>query len=176
MPIRIEGQVAATLSALVGCVVLTGSSLTGQAPPDRPLDLDSAAVLCVRRATAALTDRAQATLPGVVRRFQSGLPGDQEFSVTIRLYDNRGREEQVFVVIHEMRGDTLVGVLASDIRLVHGFAAGMGVLVLPAAVLDWTILHADGTEEGNLIGKWVDSIQDVMTRKPATHLCDLVAA
>jgi hypothetical protein len=121
-----------------------------------------------------LTIRAQASLPDAIRRFAAGLAPNHYFSVTIRLYDRTGREENVFVGVQGLRGDTLVGHLNSEIRVVTGFQRGMRVLVLPDAVLDWTILRPDGSEEGNLIGKWIDSLQDRLAQLPGTHVCTLL--
>ena len=110
-----------------------------------------------------------------MRRFESGLGPNHSFSVTVRLYDQTGREEQVFVSVASLRGDTLVGWLDSEIGLVAGFRRGMRMLVLPAAALDWTIVRPDGTEEGNLLGKWIDSLHERMAHDPGAHLCTLVS-
>jgi hypothetical protein len=128
----------------------------------------------MRRATAPLTARAQATLPEAIRRFRAGLGPNHYFSVTVRLYDQVGREEQVFVAVERLEADTLVGRLDSEIGLLGEFRRAMLIYVLPDAALDWTIVRPDGSEEGNLIGKWVDNLQDQLARNPGAHICSLL--
>jgi hypothetical protein len=80
----------------------------------------------------------------------------------------------VFVVITGVRSDTLVGYLASEIGLVTQFRRGDRMLVLPDAVLDWTVVRPDGSEEGNLIGKLIDSVQLQLQQHPDASICSLL--
>ena len=167
-------RVSVLVSVIYGLGILSPWTAGAQGPPDQPMMLDSAGLACMRRAMQPLTARAQATLPEAIRRFKAGLGPNHFFSVTVRLYDRAGREENVFVVIQGLRGDTLTGYLDSEIGVVSGFQRGMRMLVLPGAALDWTIVRPDGTEEGNLIGNWIDSLHMQLAQRPGTHVCALL--
>lgn len=152
---------------LVGLIALLPQSLVSQQrtpPPDRPFRTDSAAWACLDRAIQPRIAEARRTFPSVRQRFVSGLPAGQHFSVTTRLRDSTGRFEQAFVTVDSLRADTVFGRVASEIAFVHGFRSGQPHLVRLADVLDWTIVRPDGTEEGNFVGKYLDSLQDQLRR------------
>jgi hypothetical protein len=156
------------------CGGLPARAVSQTPPPDRPQTLDSAARACLHRASEPRIERAVATLPAAIDRFQAGLGQGRQFFVTVRIFDPQGREEQVFVSIDSVRADTLVGRLDSDIGLVSEFHRGNRFLVLRDAVIDWTITQPDGTEEGNLLGKMMDTLQERMVRAPSAHICALL--
>jgi len=160
---------------ILGLSAALCSSAAAQAPPDRPQTLDSASEACLERASQARTARAVASLPDAIRRFQAGLGEGRRFYVTVRVWDQQGKSEQVFVAVLGVRGDTLVGQLDSETELVTQFHRGDRFLVLQDAVLDWTISQPDGTEEGNLLGKLMDTLQERMTRAPQASICALLA-
>ncbi len=61
-----------------------------------------------------------------------------------------------------MRVDTIVGSriagrIASDILRVRGFRAGQSYALTERDLLDWTIVRPDGTEEGNVVGIFLDT-------------------
>jgi hypothetical protein len=140
-------------------------------PPDRPISVDSAAGVCLDSAIGPLIARARASFPDLVRRLQAGLPAGERPAVTARLRDASGRYEQVFVAIDSVRRDSVFGWLNSQIAFVRGFHAGQRYQVPVAEILDWTISRPDGTEEGNLIGKYTDELQDRLQRSPQRKPC-----
>ena len=72
--------------------------------------------------------------------------------------------EQVFVTVKDWSDDKISGLLASKVAL-PDHKEGEPLTVAEADVLDWTIVRADGSEEGNLIGKYLDSVQKTPPEK-----------
>lgn len=129
------------------------------APADRPVAVGDSAAAAFFASLAPRVGRARAAWPEVVARFRRGLPAGSTLFVTTRLRDAGGRVEQVFVAVDRMAAGEVAGRVWSDIQLVDGFRKGQPVSVQEQDILDWTITLADGSEEGNYIGKYVDSLQ-----------------
>lgn len=64
--------------------------------------------------------------------------------------------EQVFVRVVSWHGDQIEGTLNSEVKL-NNYSQGEPLLVLEKDVVDWTILRPDGSEEGNVVGKFLDT-------------------
>jgi len=126
----------------------------GSPPPDRIVQdrrdhLD--AIL------APYVEAARKTLPAVKARYLKGLPAGHSLSVTTRLHDTEGKKmEQVFVTVVSWHDDQIEGTLNSEVKL-NNYKRGEPLLVLEKDVLDWTILRPDGSEEGNVVGKFLDT-------------------
>lgn len=126
----------------------------GSPPPDRIVQdrrdhLD--AIL------APYVEAARKTLPAVKARYLKGLPAGQSLSVTTRLQDTEGKKmEQVFVTVISWHDDQIEGTLNSEVKL-NNYKRGEPLLVLEKDVVDWTILRPDGSEEGNVVGKFLDT-------------------
>lgn len=114
----------------------------------------------LEEALKPLIAKARATYPEAKKRFGS-LPNGYHFEVMTDLYDNDGKaRERVFVQVDKMidseSGNVVVGRLGSKVQLKdHKF--GEQLEVKEKDILDWTIVSPDGTEEGNLIGKFIDN-------------------
>ncbi len=122
-------------------------------PPDRPVHLTSSKA---DEMLKPLIEKARESLPDAKKRFLDGLPSGYKLSVTTRIRDGRGRVEQVFVLVKNWKNDTIDGELASQVALTD-YKIGQPLKVAEKDMLDWTILSPQGTEEGNLIGKFLDS-------------------
>lgn len=127
----------------------------GSPPPDRPF---KASVPELDSKIRPYIDQAKKTLPGVKERYLKGLPPRHSLSVTTRIYDKDGHMEQVFVQVKSWEGDTISGVLASEIN-VKNHQKGETLQVPEKDVIDWTIINPDGSEEGNVVGKFLDTLQ-----------------
>jgi hypothetical protein len=154
-----------TSAVLAGLTALTAlirpvASQEPTPPPDRSFHTDSAASACLDRAIQSRVANATRTFPQVRQRFAKGLPPGHHLSVTTRVQDRMGHFEQVFVAVDSLSRDTVFGRIASDIGFVEGFRSGQAHAVTLRDVLDWTIVRPDGTEEGNFVGKYLDSLQD----------------
>ena len=106
---------------------------------------------------APYVEAARKTLPAVKARYLKGLPAGQSLSVTTRLHDTEGKKmEQVFVTVVSWHDDQIEGTLNSEVKL-NNYKRGEPLLVLEKDVVDWTILRPDGSEEGNVVGKFLDT-------------------
>jgi len=110
-----------------------------------------------RRAMAPYVAQARASYPGARDRFRAGLPDRHSFFVTTRLRDARGREEQVFVAVEGIVGDQIVGRIWSRIFVVEGYQLRQPYAFPERELVDWMVARPDGTEEGNVVGKFLDS-------------------
>lgn len=136
----------------------------GHAPTDRPaLVAGSAQAASLQQFDALIADavqRARRTLPQAKQRFLTGLPDDQTFLLTTRLYDADGTYEQVFVRVLSWEGALVRGAIVNELNLVAQYTQGQVITFPDKAILDWTISYSDGSEEGNYVGKFINSLDD----------------
>ena len=93
-------------------------------------------------------------------RFLVGLPPKYLFSLTTKLWDrSHTKFEVVFVVADEIKNGTVTGHLATHTKQPVGYNFGDKISFPESEVMDWTIVHPDGTEEGNIVGKFMDTYQ-----------------
>ena len=131
---------------------------TSQSPADRPARVDSSEQLSQQeKELAPLIAKARKTYPAALERFKQGLPHGEHFAVVTRLKDGSGRFEQVFVSVDSVQQGGLDGTIISDVELISGYHRGDRYRVPESEILDWVISKPDGSEEGNLIGKYLDS-------------------
>ena len=131
--------------------------VAGNAPADRPQATDSAHWARMDSAMAPYVAQARASYPGAKQRYLAGLPHDQSLFVTGRLSDDRGYREQVFLAVDSIRDTLVYGRIWSAIVVVHGYRLRQAYAAAESAVLDWLITKPDGTEEGNVVGKFLDT-------------------
>jgi hypothetical protein len=127
------------------------------APPDKPIAEATEDVAKYEAAIAPYIQKARETLPDAKKRYLDGLPKGQILYVTIRLTDPQGRFEQAFVKVNSWTGTVIKGALASDMDLVKKYKKGDALTCRDSQVMDWTISKPDGTEEGNFVGKFLDT-------------------
>ena len=127
------------------------------APPDRPQGATQAQFDEAMRATQPYVDKARASWPSARARFEKGLPTGYELFVTVRLRDAQGRQEQAFVRVERLTGETIRGRIQSDLRLVSGYRRGDPYALPERELVDWTIVNPDGREEGNVVGKFLET-------------------
>jgi tetratricopeptide (TPR) repeat protein len=124
-------------------------------PRDRLIHTQGSETIEMDKKIKVLIDKARATLPAVKKRYSKGLPPGQILMVTTRLHDG-GRFEQVFVRVNRWEADIITGKLASNVTTPN-HRIGERAQLKEKDVLDWTIMKPDGSEEGNLIGKFLDT-------------------
>jgi hypothetical protein len=61
------------------------------------------------------------------------------------------------VRVTSWKDDVIEGVEASDLELLKHHEKGEKLKCKESDVLDWTISKPDGTEEGNFVGKFLDT-------------------
>jgi uncharacterized protein YegJ (DUF2314 family) len=128
----------------------------GNAPKDAPVSGDAEQAKKLEAAIAPYVKKARETLPAAKTKYLAGLPKNHIFYVTIKLYDPSKNYEVVFVKVTSWKADTIQGILDSDVTILKGHSQGEKLTCHESDVLDWTISKPDGTEEGNLVGKFLD--------------------
>lgn len=148
--------------------------LAPNAPADQPV---SAADLCQWKAMVSAikpySERARNTYPMVKQRFLKGLPHGESFFVTAALTDSAGHHEQVFLLVDSISNFRIVGRIWNDILVVSGYRRGQHYEMPEAEIIDWLISKPDGSEEGNEVGKFLDTYQPpdpCVDRDPVTVL------
>lgn len=126
-------------------------------PLDKPQSMHAQSLKTFDEAMKPFIARAKASLPAAKERYLKGLPDGEIFYVTTRLRDPDGKFEQVFVLVKEWSKDTASGTIASTLGILQSYKKGQTVDVLDKDIMDWTIAKNDGSEEGNLVGKFLDT-------------------
>ncbi len=134
--------------------------LSENAPEDNPISIDkNDQMKAFFIALEPYTKQALESYPGARMKFMKGLPKGESFFLTTRLKDNFGQIEQVFVLVKSISDNVVSGVIFNDIQIVSGFRNGQRYSFPENEIIDWLITKPDGTEEGNFVGKYIDSIQ-----------------
>jgi hypothetical protein len=131
--------------------------LAPNAPKDNPVPIAQRRQAAFEAAIAPYVAQARSTYPGAKARFLSGLPHGQIFFVTTRVRSADGKVEQVFVRVAQIENGMIQGRIASDVTLVPGYRQGDSYAFPESQLLDWLIAHPDGSEEGNVVGKFLDT-------------------
>jgi hypothetical protein len=131
--------------------------LSPNAPQDRPTIANGhAQIREYEAAMAPYVQKARQTYPAARQRYLDGLPAGYGFFAVTRLKDRAGRREQVFVAVTSIQGGRIRGRLASETLEVSGYKNGDEYAFDESELVDWLITHPDGTEEGNVVGKFLD--------------------
>jgi uncharacterized protein YegJ (DUF2314 family) len=128
-------------------------------PKDKPVASNAEQLKKLEDAIAPYVKKARETLPEAKKKYLAGLPKNQIFSVTIKLYDSSKKYEQVFVRVTAWKGETIQGILDNELALIHDHSKGEKLTCNESEILDWTISKPDGSEEGNFVGKFLDTYQ-----------------
>lgn len=140
---------------IVGTEPAAGSA-GASASGDDPFEVGGKAADSFESAIAERIQLAQKTFQNAKREFMQGMRNGRELFLTIRLMDNSGKVEQVFVKVDAWKGDEVQCRLASQVRRLSGYALGQKLVCSEGDLLDWTIINPDGSSEGNYIGKYVE--------------------
>ena len=73
------------------------------------------------------------------------------------LHDARGHTEQVFIRVAKIDGSKITGKISSQVQLVTGYRPGQDYSFPEVELIDWLIAKPDGSEEGNVVGKFLDT-------------------
>lgn len=133
--------------------------VSSNAPQDKPVHTSSRAETeALERAIAPYSEQDRKLYPDAKRRFLAGLPPGYGFEVVTKLH-SPGREETVFVQVERIVGDQITGRIVSHILSVRGYKEGDTYTLSERDLIDWVITRPDGSEEGNLVGKFLDTWQ-----------------
>jgi len=134
--------------------------LAPNAPQDKPFSAGTTRQQQqFERAIAPHVARAKATYPQAKERFLRGLPSGQSFFVTTRLVDASGNFEQVFIAVQAIVDGQVRGRIWSPLHAVKGYKYKDAYAFPEERILDWLIAKPDGSEEGNFVGKFLDTYQ-----------------
>ena len=75
----------------------------------------------------------------------------------MRVYDPDKKYEQVFVTVQKWTDAEITGNIASDVMGLKSHKMGDTITFKPEDVLDWTVEKSDGTEEGNVVGNFLNT-------------------
>jgi uncharacterized protein YegJ (DUF2314 family) len=134
------------------------SPLSPDAPVDQPKRTTAEQFHTAEEAMKPYVEQARKTYPEARQRYLAGLPAKQVFFVTTRLYDGTGRFEQFFVEVKEIKDGKIRGLIASEMQFIKTHKLGDEYSFPESDLIDWTISKPDGTEEGNVVGKFLQTM------------------
>ena len=107
----------------------------------------------VSRSVAMLDDRtlcseqARRTYPDARSRFQAGLPRDQVMYVYAPLHRDNGKSEVALISVWLIQHGYVSGMIEGE--AVSQLSSGDWYAMPESELIDWVIVHADGSEEGH---------------------------
>ena len=141
-------------------ILSQNNDLPPNAPEDRPFSAKEDQWNKLLEAMQPYVEKARQSYPDAKKRFLEGLPPGHIFYTTTRLIDANGHQEQVFIKVEKIKKKYIKGLIASPITMVQGFSFGDKYKFPEAELIDWLISRPDGTEEGNIVGKFLDEYQN----------------
>jgi len=157
---RRRGSLVAGLLALCPVLALAQSdpAVSPNAPRDRPVLTAQRCIWnAMDRAMQPYIAQARASWPAARKRYLAGLPPQHGFFVTALLIDDADRREQVFIAVQSINNGEISGKIWNRLEVVHGYRLGETYILPESELRDWLITHPDGTEEGNFVGRFLDS-------------------
>lgn len=150
-----------TFYLLTFCALAQNNTpLSNNAPKDKPVEITSLEQLKkLDKKIAPYVKKAKKTLPKAKKKFLSGLKKGEAFFLVTRIFDKDGKYEQVFVRIKNWEGENISGTIANDLSVVKEYKSGQLINIKETDILDWVISKPDGSEEGNFVGKYLDTLQ-----------------
>ncbi|SRR6266568_3784009 len=161
-----RARLAAALIAFSPALAASQSSpqLAPNAPTDSPVQATEKCIwLAMDRAMQPYIAQARATWPQARQRYLGGLPPRQSFFVTTLLVDKLDLREQVFIAVENIRDGKISGKIWNRVDVVHGYHLGDHYSFPESELRDWLIAKPDGTEEGNFVGKFLDTYEPPRT-------------
>lgn len=104
-------------------------------------------------------EEAKKTYPEAKKQFLAGLAPKERFLVTVELRDDKGQKMQAYLEVKEIKDGIIKGILASEIRNLARYKRGDKHSVSESELIDWIMVKADGTEEGNFVGRFLNEYQ-----------------
>ncbi len=135
--------------------VPTGKSVTMTnyvGPQDTPTEHTDKNMLMKRQ---PFVEQARKTYPQARARFVAGLPKGARFYVTVDFKDGT-IIENAYITVRTIEGNQIRGVVSTKLLRIKSHYSGEEVTFPESVVIDWTITSADGKEEGNFVGKFLD--------------------
>jgi len=148
------------LTASVACFGSGEVKLSPNAPVDKPKNTEGkAAISRMYKLLEPYTAKAKKTYPKAKEKFSRGLPKGEHFFVVTRLRDKFGTVEQVFIAVTKISNGYIYGRIYSNIRSVKGYRHSQKYKLQEKDIVDWLITKPNGGEEGNVVGKFLDTLR-----------------
>ena len=138
------------LFGIIAIIQLTAYAATSDSPTEVSADVSNE----FEEAIAPEILRSQQDLAEVKRRFQNGLKKDNTLYLTIRIADQYGHVEQVYVKAYIWKDATIMGQISNNLYSVSGYRKGQTISFDEADILDWTLIDGAGKEYGNYLGRF----------------------
>ncbi|MDB5233628.1 MAG: hypothetical protein JWR44_621 [Hymenobacter sp.] len=97
------------------------------------------------------------TLPQAKKRFLAGLPEGDQFLLSVRVIATDTSFRQVSARVLGWHGNTVQALLLPSSTDSAAPTEPLPVSFPETAVVDWTLLRASGREEGNYVGRYIDT-------------------
>jgi len=146
------------LCSALGCASAWPKARTPRLPEDQPFSCDPGETARLTELIRPYVEYARLTYPDARMRYLRGLPRGHVFFLTTLFHHSPKRVEQVFVEVSAINGQVISGLIASE-PMGPGFTQWQPYEFPETEILDWTIQHPDGTEEGNVVGNFLDRYQ-----------------
>ena len=158
--IRSTWLIAAALAfaTTLACVSDSDRSGRSQFPEDQPITCAPGKGMALWEAIQPYVAEARETYPEAKARWQLGLPAGQRFFITALFHHSETEVEQVFVLVDQIQDGVVSGRIGSD-PIGHEYKVWDSYAFSEQDLLDWTIQHPNGREEGNYVGKFIDQFQ-----------------
>jgi hypothetical protein len=148
--------ISALLASLcVSCAARSPERNSSHPPEDQPIHCESDGVAHLSDLIQSYVEEARNTYPTARLKWELGLPNGHRFLITTRFWHSENHFEQVFVRVSDIEFGTIYGHIANE-PMGPGFKIWDSYEFSESELLDWTIQHPDGTEEGNVVGKFID--------------------
>jgi hypothetical protein len=105
------------------------------------------------------------TWPTAKQRFLAGLPAQHSLFVTLLLSEPDGTSEYLFVAVDEIVEDQIRGRVWNDVKNIRGLYFRAPIQIPEDAISDWLISKPDGSEDGNIVGKYMDTLEQCRKRE-----------
>ena len=135
------------------------AQLSADAPSDRPFTVNADRQKAYEQAIAPYVEKAKQTWPDAKRRYLAGLPPGHVFFVTARLLGAEGRSETAFIRVQSIKEGVISGVISTELQLIPTHKTGDSYSFREDDLVDWMVARPDGSEEGNVVGKFLDTYQ-----------------
>ena len=113
-----------------------------------------ATLLAYDEGIAPYVAKGRATYPAAKARFLKGLPAGNRFMVRIRLTQKPNKVEEAFLEVSAIQNGNVSGTL-NRVDILTNYHHGQKITVPESEVKDWLIQRPDGTQEGNVVGKYL---------------------
>jgi hypothetical protein len=130
--------------------------------PDKAFTTDVSGSNRIEEAIKPYVQKARESYPQAKQRFLAGLPPKNRFFVVTRLQDEKKRVEQAFIAVESIEDGNITGRIGSRILGVDGYKQGDKYIFPESQLVDWVIMKPGGTEEGNVVGNFLDEYQKTM--------------